>query len=1784
MNFLNKDNFWSKKSYTLPQDIDYLYERLQKNKEYNIVQKVLGNSFTGIKQDVSYFDILKEKVITAQNATISETQQRTRQLQSLVKEAKGEGALQEDEDLSDEAQTILKQINYQSQLKYLQMYFDAYMAPKVSDIQWRLGKVTGTVLSTDFPKNGQINGGLMNTRSAFSFPFYREYWDFDYIGRSLDFTKDVTNGVSGLYFAASGLVVSESGLSNSIIDYLSGTINSMNNRIESSSQQISGIYNGVENNITEMNAAISGIIYHNERREIKGITDNLKLLTTNLDGFMKGVSSNFDDPKLAEQNYGAGGIKQKKEFYSTLFFPPYKISPKNPINGSFTQYMDTIYQYNPNASFDIDFFLIQKQGFTYRNPGFKSLTDYINYLQWIIEGATGIVHTYLTEWDLSLYMQENMMTPVTNGGPAKLYLNYRIRQDNPLSSTDELNIAASTENVMSNLDTQMLASLGINTGISTGKYTDDRALVFNVAGSAVSKIDMDNNKLWRPSDFPLSVWWMPYMKDRDWSMSTYEYNDGAVDRKIPYMNIYDTVNSQFPYDASELKDIFKNQDFLGSIMGTWANFGMKYYHAFYSSPLDGHTDFDVKIYGELQKVAGADHGVALQKKKAIDDFIKIAREEMLLNGGYYGSSKMIAGLRDRDALLTNTAGSSDKSEQSMSSMVSKRNSGAKAALGDVDIDQPFSGAADKASEMLTSGLDNKVDASSMTNFVGMNRLSPALFGGPHGSDYSPSTIQAYFDSNNQLLRNIPRIDSTQAKDLLDVSFKSEEDADYYQGVNSLYDDGTLQGLSPARCLSMLVKGITAYTINYGYMEVERNATWVAVRDPNSLPEKNSQGYKYSWYRENDPRLINSSDKRIIKTETVNKFFNRNPFTQDDIIKAKINSAQLTPNGSWRINYTTTYRRASFREMALVPYKEYIFYDESSLDWEIVQHKFEQFTASIDQQDDYWRDSKDIFSKMATTVTYDYKKPMRDLTLKHKPVFLLKFWQNQDNADDPEHDPEKKLTEKLVMQGTPAKPVQVFFYQGTNSEGVPNCIFKATLGLGQYKDIQEKFVKQEFPFGFSKTTKVGEVYRYHSYITVNIPESEIIADDLQYEGHSNRNENGALVPMHLNTAMKEERNFDYHVMQKFRKSVSVNRLVSFKSKDVKKNSFLALVAGIAIVALSFLAMGPIAALLTLAVGAAVLIGPYVKQANDKDFDESLDQQIRWQSSSYMRISGKGLSTNIQGINPDVQSVTVSDNMGGPTTFKDYKKDASLGGDAYNTPFKDLPFKGKKDNGSEVPLPTGIKTALLNVYLRPRLKLQKNLDYNYYNYVPLDNTIRNFLSVLLTQVSYYRFVRDTIIGATPSDGLINFDLLYKTLITCVDKCILKANGLNSLNERVQPDKNHIYYDYWIEQIINILDGTEIERQENKNAIKNDLQQKIELFENTIRVLEPMCLKTIQDWTMNEVITALNYMDTVKGSISVGMLEKFLFGYLRILYYYRFFFIAKRFNKENGTMWVMRALESVLEFMVPTSPESGPPPSPDEMVKKEPIYNVSFYEIQNTTAMKKNAILNEEVLDPDRITKIYIRVQWCEKSDYELYLKYKYGETHIEYDEVVKITTPEGIERYAFRPIDGTYTLVSTEYLDNQKNIKWNNKNPYEVQRNTEDFDTAQWWIEWGDSPDLTPITWNVFGTVGLDNLLQYAKESISPDELVCLMEEGADFWTVSLSKSIWPRSEGFRTKVKIKQYTPINPEQIMNDPMINVLGPMAYTIYPITQVQERPFPGVASDNPTVYHLGNEGLGGY
>jgi hypothetical protein len=268
-------------------------------------------------------------------------------------------------------------------------------------------------------------------------------------------------------------------------------------------------------------------------------------------------------------------------------------------------------------------------------------------------------------------------------------------------------------------------------------------------------------------------------------------------------------------------------------------------------------------------------------------------------------------------------------------------------------------------------------------------------------------------------------------------------------------------------------------------------------------------------------------------------------------------------------------------------------------------------------------------------------------------------------------------------------------------------------------------------------------------------------------------------------------------------------------------------------------------------------------------------------------------------------------------------------------------------------------------------------------------------------------------------------------------------------------------------------------------------------------------------------------------------------------------------------------MLNYLAPSGSQDNPPPSPAMLANQNPSYKIAFYEIQNRTSEKIDAFVNEGRLEEDRTSVVYVKINWVNVTAYNKWVAYHNDpKNNDEVAEVVKIIH-EGRKRYAIKPKDGIYTLLSQEFLENEKLRKYNVLHPDEEQKDVADIDVAEWFITWGDDPTLTPIRWNIFVDLDPDTVLEYADAAITPEEFVCLAEKGADFWTVNIPRNIWPRTAGYKTKIKLKKYdAEVRSKDISNDPYITALGNQGYMLWPITERQTtRLVPGIDGEVPDV-----------
>ena len=1907
------DTFWRSKTATNVYEFATQFERINTYKDAQKMGLILAtnNDPSNLPPGMSMSDFLN---LRRESAWSEDTARFPGTIDEQEAQANALGIL------SDEESAIFTNIaNQEAPKKNLELYFNAYMAPAQSDIKWRLGEVTGYYMPTDDPEGTRgvlTPEGEIYSRSNFNQSLQTEFW----------------NGSQG-----------------------------------------------------------------------------------------KGVQSQ--------------GV-----FFASMLFPPYKVGTDFDITSKTQMMVDPV---NPDGwTFNKDKFYLKRQGYTYREPGFKPINDNINFLQWCMERATGIVSTYLTEWDLSVYMQEHMLSIDPNGGPTKLWLNYRVRQDNPLATTKK-------------------------------GYTGDRALCFSVLNSAVSKIDFDNLKYWRPSDHPYSPYWMPYVKDYDWKIKWAEIHNDDLGgelppEKIPYMSVYDE-SPNFSYNKKTPKQIIKHQDYMQISISGWKGLDMQYYQTLYSIESEALTEYDLKLKKYLDKTAGADFG-----KLGAYDVMRMKSESwsnMLANGGYIGADGP-AGFDGCGGM----ASAKSKKAQFLKWMMFGGDNGATDGSDEVQqLNQAMSGVSGDSiagdllgGPLVGSGPGGKItandvaearkkQASTMGKYTGINRMSPALYGGPHGSSYSPLTIQGYFDVENKALRNTPRISPHTA-----VSFTSEMKYELYDGNNRFYYNGTNNSCSPTKSLSVLKKGRYVWVPSYALFKV--SVTKLIKGHVKYSPFGRACYAVFPNGVDGEKIYYQGNIEYISKTEWIpdstwnlqsgNWWNNYYSYFNDFAVRRRVKQ-----NGIWGF-LTTIYeafRVGTYYTYVTRQYKKYLLHDEPDTKWSITTHTCLKYTTNSGWNGPYWRMLRGLFNKVNIRTKYI-------VHISQDVLFKL-------NIEDPAA--EERVIRYMINSGRgPDAKVPLFFLQG-NLEGRydqgPESIFQANCKVEYYvTEKQVAFTKlvwtmERLPFFSGKwlfawiprvVTDYRTVYENVPYIAVELNKMDLPfwADRLDKRAYTNKYKGSAEVPLQFDSCpdideaplaqddplmkFKGGYNYDFYSGRKEEVTKTITRTITLLDNSsgkgprvpdypipshlfprprqrtgmsklparLKYNTIQVKYTATEFIprpspwsymknldVYSTLVSEPVLPdnmnrkdpyvwvvdAWTTQAGKKVQLGLYKPDENipttrdkyeegeldveihylhypfDKErFGDKAGELIRMKSTDdklimipwymeviYERVEDcdiwvkevdySKLSVNAEGLQVTSTSSTSplfpQKYIDGPGTITKSQKyfavevpdsffDKMYAGDiveddlvyewtqsgrptqyvlpkggTYTIEYfphykshQDVSREWDREFGFKLPEDLYSGEMILNGvfnwrsignagtrgigilskipgfdpdiedtefenfsnYLKLRedeyskcmiesipwkthkvvkvnAKVEKTIDgvewiqpggsFEYVS-IPMDLGLKRALATLSTRATFFRIERASmplmIDLSVPFRTLLNtclsqrsfifllkevlldnvdFATLYQMIDECVDKCVSKANGFyipDDPEEEPKADPSHLLYDYWMEQIIKItVDKTK--HPWFRQQVENSFNEKISKLSMAISLLEPMAHKWAREWSWSQLMSAYDILKVLQDMAGENTyVEKYIMGYLHILYYYRLFFICKRFNKQDGTMWIMRALESILNFVSPYVTDDNPPPSPMTMMAKDPAYKVAFVELQNSFSAKKDAIAYDETLQEDRVRVCYVKVEWASKKVYDDYVLWK--ENPLKYPEVPEIirVRRKGKTKYAKKPIDGTYSLISKEILDRDKDIKWNNTHPTLKPRVIADYDVATWWITWGHGKEerdpktlkklpiysCTPIRWDVFVNLDPEKLLTYISSSISPEELLCLAEIGADFWTVYVPETIWPRAKGLKTKVKLKHYDPpVQQSSLKGDAYVALLGSQAYALWPIVEEQDAPNPSIGLD---------------
>ena len=293
------------------------------------------------------------------------------------------------------------------------------------------------------------------------------------------------------------------------------------------------------------------------------------------------TSTNFKMKFSIDSNFYRA--RQPDQYLINYFFPPYNSLI---IEDNASKQGDSIYRvWNESygrwdyvdskeksyKSFDSEKLLLSSENFTYRGNSFKAVNDNINILQRMLEHVTGIVSTYLTEWDISLYMQEGIFNSDSQGIP-NIGLLYRILQDNP------------------------------------SKYNDYRAFTWGALNAGVSKLSACSGLVnapeyhFNPKHFPYSKHWSQYDSiDRGDGLDiAYDIarSDGTINPStytrisIDKVQGLDVLNKK--YDDYNFKEKIYFWDCKGAAYSGWKNWrDIRYFNTVYTTPDDGLSSIDI---------------------------------------------------------------------------------------------------------------------------------------------------------------------------------------------------------------------------------------------------------------------------------------------------------------------------------------------------------------------------------------------------------------------------------------------------------------------------------------------------------------------------------------------------------------------------------------------------------------------------------------------------------------------------------------------------------------------------------------------------------------------------------------------------------------------------------------------------------------------------------------------------------------------------------------------------------------------------------------------------------------------------------------------------------------------------------------------------------------------------------------------------------------------------------------------------------------------------------------
>jgi hypothetical protein len=1463
-----------------------------------------------------------------------------------------------------------------------------------------------------------------------------------------------------------------------------------------------------------------------------------------------------------------GNITTKKIPYINLFFPPFL--PKALASASIFDIAATLKQseddttdYSNVKTYDPITNLISRPDYTYRQPAFKAVNDNIILLQFLMEQATGVVSTYMTDWDLSIYMQEGLINHNPRGDTL-FWLLHRIYDDNPMG------------------------------------YNDDRALCFGVVNAAVSKIFSSCLLLWNPANHPYGRY---YMQHELKGHPLYQY-DVDLGRDVfisHYPRFYDEAIAGNITESMSFHDKVSLLDKKYAAMSGWTEWDMPFFKAFYTIAGDGLSDWDVARMGAEAKGFSQNELIEVNKNIAIESGglgAMIGQTGGFLENGEpdpnhisYANAILSAGVATKGSEST-SSGNLPGDNQSFKGKNKSKSGGT--TTSNLNIAKKAAEGYTMAEDLLGNPNENSLDGDGgeaqpgqhkggkKAGTTGIPQTAPTIYGGPHGAYLSPQTVQAYFEVKNAFLRNCPRVSGEMYNSFSNPNINAYavgNDRYYYKGG----PDGSVKfdpyDQSPQWAIHKLIRGESTFTWAQGYTLQEFSSiyqgelravsycsaypTFANCRAPTGAVPRWRGNIYYAW------REFWQADAYWNRSYWWGSYYYYwNKYTQ----------SYWGWNGwgwQWRCRVYTPYQTGYWDDRVYTSFKRTTLASFPSVKWRITQFNKPTATINISYVVAWWNW---IWWWWRSWYVY----PIYDVVYSYQIAYKLEFPEGgleknlnyaQNNFWARRTTAEMDVVRQLIGMGQrgnePAGHSNSFVFCEATGQSLadrltngPKSMFRAKVDIKQYHTVT--YYQQWYSWRHNCHRDWSwywvPVIHNNTYIDVDLKNVEWFHSRLNYNSWSTKG------------------NSDYTLNESWIPTSSYRRTATFLESIWPEYGELASILS------SQGGAGQVVEYSRRTItgwGILSSIQGYSSDAKENQYDGN-------NPSLYLNFFGAPDSAKTRNIQisqlpryalhvKHYDTAVKQDNDGNPFFI--------VGGTPKYTSYNggNLPTNGSMPLDA-YPYDAGLKKAIARMYTSATF--YKNDDDTPY-IISIDSCFRILANQALWQISFLRYIRDILLS---DEYGVDFQSIYNVMESCVDGDIL------SVSDPASPDydKESLFYRYWIEKAFTVFS------KENwvygKLNLRNAIEGRITALQSAVNTLMPLHTRAACDWTLNEVFDAFNTAALLQRIVVQKQdLDDFFMCYLNILYEFRKYYINKRMNKQDGTMWVLRQLESILPMVVENFNVENTLPTVEEIAKKNRgQYVIAAYDIQNTMAEKVKVMNNPllPALQPDKLVRVYVKVDYnATKADYirerdagtnrvievwkPIYKTYIDRSGHEPVYQLVRPLVLQGkvFRGYANVPIDGHYYIESDERLKNENNEKFNTTLPKGDPKRKpirNDIDLAHWEITWGNTQELTPIYFGAMTGFDSQKLIQAALTGkLNPETdgtiAVCAYKKDDDFWTVSIPQSMWPRQSGYINNLLLKLYRPPEAANTGEDEIEKITyviaGVNAYSLWPITEKQAK-----------------------